>query len=169
MKIETSLPRFGDMTEPPRFPDDSDDEPTWREQLAAHAYVDVIDVGRGVYLSGRVSWRTLPGKEGWHPDGSHLYRVYEDGPGRYDAPDPTAKMIQRVRDEVEPHLPAPTHELRVATAVREVKHRLARAEAAYSRAMEDAVLLTRKMEVALGLDAGELYVGGRAYEEVHNA
>ena len=61
VRVSYDLPRFDDWQAGP--------DPEWRLQLDADAYVDTVPVGRDVFLTGRVSWRTmphLPDAEGWH-------------------------------------------------------------------------------------------------------
>ena len=117
-KITYSLPRF----------DDWQADAQWRVQLEADAYVDTFPVGRDVYLTGRVSWRTIPGKpdsEGWQYGGSYLYRVESDGNHLLAVTngtlEPTEKMVNTVREAVAPELVGPSDTLRLETAKRLVK------------------------------------------------
>ncbi len=142
----------------PRF-DDWQATSEWRIQLEADVYVENYPVGRDVFLTGRVSWRTVPGRpdsQGWQYGGSHLYRTTPEG-GVLEASglDPTSKMIATVRDGIE--LEPPSDALRL-TAVREtIARRQQQADYEYEKAQRDTLELSEKFATALVVDLPELF------------
>lgn len=147
-KITYSLPRF----------DDWQADAEWRVALEADAYVDAFPVGRDVYLTGRVSWRTIPGKpdsEGWQYGGSYLYRVTEEGSYIGDL-DPTEKMAATVREAVAPDLIAPSDALRLETAKQHARNRVESASDTYKRELRDTIELSERFAKALAVDAWEV-------------
>lgn len=148
----------------PKWDDWSYSAPEWRDRLEADVYVDAHDVGRGTYLTGRVSWCTLPGREGWQRAGDYLYRVEADGSHIVGALDPTDRMRNKVRDDIAPILEDPTLGLRIRIAQERVRRDDTRAKDAYERALNDTLRLAYKMEQALGLESGALHRGAYGAE-----
>ena len=148
LKIGYTLPRF----------DDWQADHDWRLQLNVDVYVETVDVGRGVYLSGRVSWNTIPGfadRIGWFVAGEHVYRVTESG-SALEASDlpPTAKMAERLRNQVLPHIFDPSDELRLRVAADTVRRRNHNAENEFRRANEDTAKLLARFEDAMAVPLG---------------
>lgn len=143
----------------PRF-DDWQAKAEWKTQLEADVYVENFPVGREVYLSGRVSWRTNPGQpdsEGWRYAGDHLYRVTVDGgPLFASSLDPTDKMRATVRDAIELKLEPPSDTMRIATVQRDIRHRQERAEDEYKKAQRDTLELSERFATAMGLEPSEV-------------
>ena len=134
-------------------------KPEWRLQLDADAYVENFAVGREVFLSGRVSWRTIPGRpdsEGWQYNGDHLYRVTVTG-SMLEASnlDPTDKMRAKVRESVATHLVEPSDELRLTTARETIARRKTRAEDTYKGETRDTVELAERFATAIGVEPWE--------------
>jgi len=140
-----SLPRFEDWQA----------KPEWRLQLDADAYVDTFPVGRDVFLTGRVSWRTIPGRpdpEGWHTNGSHMYRVTEEGSSLYASKlEPTDRMLATVRDEISAKLIEPSDALRLTVARDAIQRRKTNAKDAYNRDTRDTVELAERFATAIGV------------------
>ena len=144
-KVSYDLPRFDEWQTGP--------DPEWRIQLEASAYVDTVPVGRDVFLTGRVSWRTIPGRpdaEGWQYGGQHLYRVDEDGGHLFGGLDPTAKMDQTVRDTIE--LEPPSDELRLETVRNIIKRRRQSALDKYNQELKDLGEWGERFASALSVD-----------------
>lgn len=138
----------------PRF-DDWQAKPEWRLQLDADAYVENFAVGREVFLSGRVSWRTIPGRpdsEGWQYAGDHLYRVTVAG-GILDASDldPTDKMRAKVRDSVATHLVNPSDKLRLRVVRVIIEQRRISAQNTFNQELKDLVTHADQFAKALGV------------------
>ncbi len=144
----------------PRF-DDWQAKPEWRLQLEADAYVDTFAVGRDVFLTGRISWRTIPGRpdaDGWQYNGDHLYRVTDEGSSLY-APtlEPTDKMRATVRDEISTLLVEPSDALRIATVRRDIQRRTENAKDEHDKTDRDTLELAERFASALIIDLSELY------------
>ncbi len=140
-----SLPRFYDWQA----------KPEWRLQLDADAYVDTFAVGRDVFLTGRVSWRTIPGRpdaDGWQYNGDHLYRVTDEGSNLYASDlEPTDKMRATVRDELATLLVEPSDELRLTVARDTIERRETNAKDVYDREQRDTVELAERFATAIGV------------------
>ncbi len=143
-KVSYSLPRFDDWQ--------ADQE--WRLQLEASVYVDSLDVGRGIVVTGRVGFRTIPGRPdgsgqyaGWYADSGYLYR--SDSPmSRHEVSD---AAMGRIRAAVVPFLAAPSDELRLAEGRAEALRRNARALSEYRQTNSDTAKLANRLADALGV------------------
>ena len=149
-KVGYDLPRFDDWQ--------ADSE--WRLRLEVNAYVDTVPVGRDVFLTGRVSWRTMPGRpdsEGWHNGGSYLYRVTPEG-GILEASglDPTDKMVRTVRDAIEPDLEPPSDGLRLREVRETIKRRKQTALDKYNQDLKDLATWAERFAAGLVVDVSEL-------------
>ena len=151
-KIGYDLPRFDDWQ--------ADSE--WRLRLEVNAYVDTVPVGRDVYLTGRVSWRTMPGRpdsEGWHYGGAYLYRVTPEGSIlEASGLDPTDKMIRTVRDAIEPDLEPPSDALRLREVRETIKRRQENALDKYNQELKDLGTWAERFATGLVVDVSELFV-----------
>ena len=137
-------------------------KPEWRLQLEADAYVDTFAVGRDVFLTGRVSWRTIAGRpdaDGWQYNGDHLYRVTDEGSNLYASDlEPTDKMRATVRDELATLLVEPSDELRIATVRDVIERRTTNAKDEHDRTDRDTLELAERFASALIVDLPELYM-----------
>ena len=143
VKVSYDLPRF----------DDWQADPEWRLQLDADAYVDTVPVGRDVFLTGRVSWRTMPHRpdaEGWHYGGNYLYRVDKKGRVTYGSLEPTTKMMNTVRDTIE--LEPPSDELRLRTVRDMIARELQNAVDRHNQELKDLVAHADQFATALGVE-----------------
>jgi len=144
MKVSYTLPRF----------DDWQADQQWRLQLEGSVYVDDLDVGRGIVVTGRVGFRTIPGRaddsgphNGWWVDNSYLYR--SDSPmSRYEASD---AALGRIRKAVIGQLEAPSDDLRLTEARRLVEHRNARALDNYHDENKSTATLAQRFTDAMGV------------------
>ena len=128
-----------------------------RTILEATAYVDGVDVGRGVFLSGSVHYRTVQGRpdeDGWAHYGWYLYRVSEDGSYPASTLEPTQPMVDRLRTSLADLLEPPSDNLRLRTALRLVESRNTQARAEYERTSRDTALLLTRFEDAMGIELG---------------
>ena len=153
VKVSYDLPRFDDWQAGP--------DPEWRLQLDADAYVSAAPVGRDVFLSGRVSWRTIPGRpdaEGWHHGGNHLYRVDAHGLGFAGTREPTTKMMDTVRDTIE--LEPPSDELRLKTVRTIIKRRLETAKDTYKQEVRDLNAHAERFATSIVADLSDVYPEG---------
>ncbi len=145
----------------PRF-DDWQAKPEWRLQLEADAYVDTFAVGRDVFLTGRVSWRTIAGRpdaDGWQYNGDHLYRVTPEGSSMYASDlEPTDRMRKTVREEIATLLVEPSDELRLATVRDVIERRTTNAKDEHDKADRDTLELAERFASALIVDLPELYM-----------
>lgn len=152
-----TLPKFGDWQAASE----------WRDQLEADIYVEALPVGRGNYVAGRISWRTVPGMgDEWRPNGGYLYRCADDGSVPFGLPDPTDTMWRTARDAVAGLLPEVSDTLRADAARAEIKRRDTRARDEYERTLSDTLQLAAKMEQVLGLESGHLHRTAYGVEEV---
>ena len=152
VKVSYDLPRFDDWQAGP--------DPEWRLVLEANAYVDTVPVGRDVFLTGRVSWRTIPGRpdaEGWQYGGQYLYRVGAEGGIGEKSLEPTDKMMQTVRDGIEPE--PPSDELRFRTVRDIIKRRLENALDTYNREQRDLNAHLDRFATAIGVDPWDVRLG----------
>ncbi len=150
VKVSYDLPRFDDWQAGP--------DPEWRLQLDADAYVDTVPVGRDVFLTGRVSWRTIPHRpdaEGWHHGGNYLYRVDAEGRGTYGSREPTTNMMNTVRDTIE--LESPSDELRLKTVRAIIKRRAKNAEDTYKQEMRDLNTHAERFATSIVADLSDVW------------
>ena len=152
----TTEPTYKSLNGPsyslPRF-DDWQAKPEWRLQLDADAYVDTFAVGRDVFLTGRISWKTIPGRpdaDGWQYNGDHLYRVEGDSSHALGL-DPTDKMRATVRDTIASHLVEPSDALRLEVARDTIERRETNAKDVYDREQRDTVELAERFATAIGV------------------
>jgi len=132
----------------------------WRTALEATVYLQGGEpVGRGVYVGGSVTFRTLPHRpdlDGWQYGGDYLYRV-DDAEGRrelatFGGPEPTDRMRRTVREAVAPLLEAPSDGVRLRVLRDSVARRNYNAERAYHDTNRDTARLAARMLEALGYD-----------------
>ena len=143
----------------PHF-DDWQAKPEWRLQLDADAYVDTYPVGRDVFLTGRISWRTIPGRpdaDGWQYNGDYLYRVTNEG-SHIGGLEPTDKMRATVRDAISADLVEPSDALRLATVRATIQRRDDNANDEHERKVRDTQELAERFATALIVDLPELYL-----------
>ncbi len=141
-----SLPRFEDWQA----------KPEWRLQLEADAYVDTFAVGRDVFLTGRISWRTIPHRpdaDGWSTNGWSLYRVDADGSSLYASDrEPTTNMVATIRDHIaSSNLLEPSDELRLATVRDIITRRNENAKDELERTQRDTLELAERFATAIGV------------------
>ncbi len=139
-----SLPRFEDWQA----------KPEWRLQLESDAYVDTFAVGRDVFLTGRISWRTIPHKpdaDGWSTNGWSLYRVDADGSSLYASDrEPTSNMVATIRDHIAAtNLRAPSDALRMETAREQIQRRTTNAKDEHDKADRDTLELAERFATAI--------------------
>ena len=144
----------------PHF-DDWQAKPEWRLQVEADAYVDTFAVGRDVFLTGRISWRTIAGRpdaDGWQYNGDHLSRVTPEGSSLYASDlEPTDKMRATVRDAIATHLVEPSDALRLATVRDVIERRTTNAKDEHDRTNRDTLAHAERFASALIIDLSELY------------
>ncbi len=144
----------------PRF-DDWQAKPEWRLQLDADAYVDTFAVGRDVYLTGRVSWRTISGRpdaDGWQYNGDHLSRVTPEGSSLYASDlEPTDKMRATVRAAIATLLVEPSDKLRLETVRRDIQRRTTNAKDDHKKADRDTLELAERFATAMVVPLPDLF------------